>query len=307
MAGKTQLPPLNALRAFGAVGRHLSFAKAAEELHVTPAAVSQQIKNLEAHLGQRLFSRNGRHTELTEAGRQLLPGIEDGFRELEGAVQACRKQQHGDYISCSTVGGFASRWLVPRLPRWMAASPDIDIRISTSRELVGLEPQGIDLAVRLTNGEVPGFHTEFLLREQVVPLCSPRLLDADPPLKEPGDLRHYQLIHFTPATGRLNTRWADWLEIAGVTNVDLNRGIFLNDGTAALSAAIAGQGVVLAPRVIAGQELEMSTLVIPFDIELPTDLAWYIILPESNLARPEIRAFMDWLLEEAREPIQSRD
>ena len=110
-----------------------------------------------------------------------------------------------------------------------------------------------------------------------------------------------------PATGRLNTRWADWLEIAGVNDVDLNRGIFLNDGTAALSAATAGQGVVLAPRVIAGQELEMSTLVIPFDIELPTDMAWYIILPEANLARPEIRAFMDWLLEEAREPIRPRD
>ena len=303
----SQLPPLNALRAFGAVGRHLSFAAAARELHVTPAAVSQQIKNLEAHLGQRLFNRNGRHTELTEAGLQLLPGIEDGFRELESAVRAVRRQQRSDYISCSTVGGFASRWLVPRLPRWMAASPDIDIRISTSRELVGFELPGIDLAIRLTSGEVPGFRTEFLLREQVVPLCSPRLLGADPPLKEPGDLRHYQLIHFTPATGRLNTRWADWLEIAGVNDVDLNRGIFLNDGTAALNAAVAGQGVVLAPKVIAGQELEMSTLVIPFDIELPTELAWYVILPESNLARPEIRAFMDWLLEEAREPTEPRD
>ncbi|MBO20993.1 MAG: transcriptional regulator, partial [Rhodospirillaceae bacterium] len=201
--------------------------------------------------------------------------------------------------SCSTVGGFASRWLVPRLRGWTAETPDIDIRISTSRDLVGLQCQGIDLAIRLGTGKEPDFHTEILLQEQVVPLCSPRLLVGDPPLRQPDDLVNHQLIHFTPAAGQLNTRWADWLEIAGVEGIDLSRGIFLNDGSAALSAAIAGQGIVLAPKVIAGREIELETLVIPFDIELPTDHAWYIIMPPANLDRPEILAFRDWLLAEA--------
>lgn len=299
MIAEPPLPPLNALRAFGAVGRHLNFSRAAEELFVTPAAVSQQVKNLEDILGVVLFQRLGRNTTLTDAGRQLLPGVEAGFEELENAVRLCRSYGETKHISCSTVGGFASRWLVPRLRGWTAETPDIDIRISTSRDLVGLQGQGIDLAIRLGTGKEPDFHTEILLQEQVVPLCSPRLLVGDPPLRQPDDLANHQLIHFTPAAGQLNTRWADWLEIAGVEGIDLSRGIFLNDGSAALSAAIAGQGIVLAPKVIAGKEIELETLVIPFDIELPTDHAWYIIMPPANLDRPEILAFRDWLLAEA--------
>ena len=299
MKDRITFPPLNALRAFGAVGRQLSFGQAAEELHVTTAAVSQQIKNLESFLGVRLFHRHGRHIALTKAGRQLFPGVENGFGELEDTVRPFLTPKVAAYISCSTVGAFAARWLVPRLQRWRAAHSDIDIRISASGELVGFEAHGIDLAIRLGTGEEPGLHTEILLHEQVVPLCSPMLLDGDPPLRHPSDLRHHQLIHFTPPAGQLNTRWTDWLDIAGEDNVDPNRGIFLNEGTAALNAAIAGQGVVLAPRVIASQEIEMSTLVIPFEIELPTQLAWYIAIPETNLTRPEIVAFRDWLLAES--------
>lgn len=164
---------------------------------------------------------------------------------------------------------------------------------------MGFDGQGIDLAIRLGTGEETGLHTELLQSEQLVSLCSPTLLDQDPPLRHPSDLRHHQLIHFTPPVGQLNTRWSDWLKIAGVADVNPNRGIFLNEGMAAMNAAVAGQGVVLAPRVIASQELEMSTLVIPFEIALPTQLAWYIVMPESNLARSEIVAFRDWLLAES--------
>ncbi len=299
MNDQFMLPPLNALRAFVAVGRHLSFGQAAEELHVTTAAVSQQIKNLESFLGVPLFHRQGRHIALTEAGHQLFPGVESGFRELKDTLRPLLTPKAAAYISCSTVGAFAARWLVPRLPRWRAAHADIDIRISASGELVGFEGQGIDLAIRLGSGEEPGLHTDLLLRERVMPLCSPRLLDKSPPLRHPSDLRHHQLIHFIPPTGKLNTRWSDWLEIAGVDDVDPNRGIFLNDGTAALNAAIAGQGIVLAPFAIASLEVEMSTLVIPFEIELPTEVAWYIVMPETNLARSEIMNFRDWLLAES--------
>ncbi len=148
MKDRITFPPLNALRPFGAVGRHLSFGQAAEELHVTTAAVSQQIKNLESFLGVQLFHRHGRHIALTEAGRQHFPGVENGFRELEDTVRPILTPK-AVYISCSTVGAFAARWLVPRLQRWGAAHSDIDIRISASGELVGFEGQGIDLAIRL--------------------------------------------------------------------------------------------------------------------------------------------------------------
>jgi len=300
MNNRNLFPPLNALRAFDSVGRHLSFGRAAAELHVTKAAVSQQIKNLEGFLAVRLFHRNGRSLALTDAGRQLLPGIENGFRELNNAVRPFCTPRAASYISCSTVGALAARWLVPRLQRWMTVQPDIDIRISTTGELEGFEGQGIDLAIRLGRGAEPGLHADLLTREQVVPLCSPTLLEHNLPLQSPNDLRHHQLIHFTPPSGQLNTRWTDWLDIAGAAEVDPDRGIYLNDGTAAISAAVAGQGVVLAPRLIASQELEMSTLVMPFDIALPTQLAWYIVMPEANLARAEIVAFRDWLLAEAK-------
>lgn len=300
MSDRFIFPPLNALRAFGAVGRHLSFGRAAEELHVTAAAVSQQIKNLEGFLGVQLFRRHGRRIALTEAGRQLLPGIEKGFGELEDALRPFSTPSKATYISCSTVGAFAARWLVPRLQRWMAAYPDIDIRISAFRDVIDFAEQDIDLAIRLVTGEESVLHSEFLLQERVVPMCSPTLLDSEFPLRHPSDLRHHQLIHFTPQAGQLNTRWADWMDIAGVDDVDPNRGIFLNEGAAALNAAVAGQGVVLAPSGIAGQEIEASTLIIPFEIELPTHLAWYIIMPEANLARPEIVAFKEWLLDESR-------
>lgn len=298
MSSEPLLPPLNALRAFGVVGRHLSFGRAAKELHVTPAAVSQQIKNLESFLRVQLFRRQGRRVVLTEAGREFLPGIENGFSELKSAVRQLREADNVKYISCSTVGAFASRWLVPRLARWITAHPEIDIRISATGELVGFDAQGIDLAIRLGAGDEPGLYTELLQRDEVVPLCSPMLLEQEPPLQQPADLHHHQLIHFTPPTGQLNTRWADWLDIANVADVDPKRGLFLNDGMAALNAAIAGQGVVLAPRLIASDDLAMSTLIIPFDIALPTQLAWYIVMPKTNLKRPEIAAFRDWLLAE---------
>ena len=133
-----------------------------------------------------------------------------------------------------------------------------------------------------------------------MPLCSPSILGQDPPLRKPEDLINHQLIHFAPTGGRINTRWADWLELNEIDNVDPNRGMLLSNGMAALNAAIAGQGVVLAPKTLASDDLERGTLVVPFYIELPTDFAWYVIAPSENMARPEIRAFKEWLISEAK-------
>ena len=300
MSRNPPIPPLNALKAFRSVGRHLGFSMAAEELHVTPAAISQQIKNLEAILGVVLFHRNGRETQLTEAGQVLLPGIEKGFNELENAVRVCRAHGDSSYISCNTVGAFAARWLVPRLPNWTERHPKVDVRISTTSEWVTFDRQDIDLAVRLSTGQEDGLQTELLQVEKIVPLCSPSILGQDPPLRKPEDLINHQLIHFAPTGGRINTRWADWLALTKVDSVDPNRGIFLSNGMAALNAAIAGQGIVLAPKTLASDDLERGTLVVPFDIELPTDFAWYVIAPSENMKRPEIRAFKEWLISEAK-------
>jgi len=297
----TKLPPLNALRGFEAVARHMSFSGAAKELRVSSAAVSQQIKNLESFLGFQVFNRQGRRIKLTETGRRILPGIEKGFQNMTDALQPYLTIVPATYLSCSTVGAFASRWLVPRLSRWTALHPDIDVRISATSELVDFDRMGIDLSIRLGTGDWGELYSERLLLEEVVPLCSPDLLEGDLPLCLPTDLSRHQLIHFTPPLGRLNTKWSDWAEIAGVEDIDLSRGLFFNDGTMALNAAMLGQGVVLAPRVMASKELSTGTLVIPFEIKLPTDLAWYFVTPKHNLKRPEIQAFREWLFDELEE------
>ncbi len=291
----TKLPPLNALRGFEAVARHMSFSAAAKELRITSAAISQQIKNLEDFLGVRVFSREGRQIKLTETGHRILPGVEKGFQNLADALQPYLITTSAAYLSCSTVGAFASRWLVPRLTDWTALHPDIDVRISATGELVDFERMGVDMAIRLGTGDWGELYSERLLLEEVVPLCSPDLLKGEMPLHVPTDLSRHQLIHFTPPFGQLNTKWSDWIEIAGVEEIDLSRGLFFNDGSMALNAATRGQGVVLAPRVLATEELSTGTLVIPFNIKLPTDLAWYIVTPTINLKRPEVTAFCDWL------------
>jgi len=297
----TKLPPLNALRGFEAVARHMNFSAAADELQITSSAMSQQIKNLENFLGVQVFNRMARRIELTEVGRRILPGIERGFENLFDAVYPYLNSVSADHISCSTVGSFAAKWLVPRLSDWTNQYPHIDVRVSATGEMVEFERMGIDFAIRLGTGDWGELHTELLLAEEVIPLCSPDLLEGDMPLRVPADLSHHQLIHFTPPFGQLNTKWSDFLEIAGVDDVDLKRGLSFDDGTAALHAASRGQGVVLAPRVLASEELSVGTLVAPFEISLPTDLAWYIVMPKQNLNRSEIIAFRDWLIDVATE------
>jgi LysR family transcriptional regulator, glycine cleavage system transcriptional activator len=303
MSDFSNLPPLNALRGFEAVARNLSFSAAAKELRISPAAVSQQIKNLEDFLGVQVFNRQGRRILLTEAGLQMLPGVEKGFRNMADAVQPYLASFSADHLSCSVVGAFAARWLVPRLPSWTTLHPNIDVRISATGEVVEFERMGIDVAIRLGAGDWGELYSELLLPEEVVPLCSPDLLEGEIPLRVPADLGHHQLIHFTPPFGQLNTKWSDWMAIAGVEGIDITRGLFTNDGTMALNAATRGQGVVLAPRVLATEELSSGMLVIPFDHKLPTDLAWYIVIPKPNLKRPEVVAFRDWLISESKELI----
>jgi LysR family glycine cleavage system transcriptional activator len=229
------LPPLNALRAFESAARCLSFKQAAEELHVTPAAVSQQIKALEHYLGLPLFRRANRVLQLTPAAQAGLPKVQEGFACLAEAMEQFRARAKSPMLTISVAPSLAAKWLVPRLHRFAAVHPDIDMRISASMALVDgrsraaladFRRDGIDLAIRFGRGKYPGFQVDKLFSVAIVPMCSPRLLEGEYPLREPEDLRHHVLLH--DDTLSLDDRrpdWGMWLKAAGVRQqVDANRG-----------------------------------------------------------------------------------
>ena len=292
---------INGIRVFEAAARLSSFANAASELNVTPAAVSQQIKKIENRLGVQLFERTGRNIKLTEVGNRLHSSVSDALFGLDEAVGRAKDRSVSNHISISTVGAFAARWLVPRLDHWRAANPDVDIRVSSSGQLVDFDQDQIDLAIRIGDGQYLGLFSELLSPETIVPLCHPSLLDGGHPLNTPEDLVHHTLIHFKPVIGDINTDWEDWLVTAGVEGVDHNRGLFFNDYFVAVNAAMTGQGVLLSPRTFIADDLRSKMLVVPFGHKVPQKLGWYIVMPQSNLEQPKIAGFKDWLLSEAAE------
>lgn len=304
-----RLPPLNALRAFEAAARHLSFSKAAQELHVTPAAISHQIKALEDHLGVQLFRRLNRGLILTEAARKGLPKLQEGFQSLtEAAAQFC--DQAGESIlTVWAAPSMAAKWLVPRLARFAALHPGIEMRVFANVSLMDTKnslqmatslfrEQGIDLAIRFGQGHYPGCQVDKLYSVAAVPLCSPRLLKGRHPLRQPDDLRYHTLIHDdTPYEGR--PTWADWLKAAAVEGIEATRGLHFNQVSLALGAAVDGQGVVLSLKPLAAHDLTAGRLIMPFDLSLPLQYAYYVICPEETAGLPKIVAFREWLLREA--------
>ncbi|MDX1606289.1 MAG: transcriptional regulator GcvA [Candidatus Competibacterales bacterium] len=305
-----RLPPLNALRAFEAAARHLSLARAAAELHVTPAAVSQQIRTLEETLGLRLFQRRPRGLVLTAAARAGLPRLREGFAGLTEGVKRIRQYAERRTLTVWMTPSFAAKWLVPRLHRFAGAHPEIDMRIAASSQLIaggidtiGLDAdtfriKGIDVAIAFGTGKHPGCQSRRLLEVSAVPLCSPKLLEGAHPLRRPEDLRHHVLLHDeTVYAGRPS--WADWLATAGVTGIDADRGRYFNQVALALDAAIEGQGVVLSLRPLAEPDLASGRLVLPFGPALKLEHAYYVVHPEEVDGEVRVAAFRDWLLSEA--------
>lgn len=290
-----RLPPLTALRAFEAAARHLSFTRAAAELHVTQTAISHQIKTLEAHLGLRLFRRLPRALLLTEEGQTYLPAVRAAFDQIAAATERLTTSGSGGTLTVSVLPSFAAKWLVPRLGRFRADHPEIDLRISATWHLVDFAREDVDLAIRLGRGVYPGLHVDRLLGEETFPVCSPALIGGSRPLKAPADLGKHTLLH-DDAT----RTWRLWLEVAGVSDVDPERGPIFNDSSMLLQAAIDGQGVALGRSALVAADLAAGRLVKPFDVVLPFDLAYYLVCPEASADRPKIVAFRDWLLAEAR-------
>jgi LysR family glycine cleavage system transcriptional activator len=295
------LPPLNSLRAFEAAARHLSFKQAAGELHVTPAAVSHQIRTLEEYCGTPLFHRLARALRLTEAGQAALPPLREGFDKLAEAAEAMRAGERGGILTVSVAPTFGAKWLIPRLDRFRAMHPEFDVRIDASYTLVNFAADGVDVALRFGRGVYRNLRSECLMAEVSLPVCSPRLLERDPPLRRPEDLRHHTLLHVQWRTeDDAAPSWRMWLRAAGVEGVDVERGPRFSIEGLALEAAIEGQGVALTGAVLVEGDLKAGRLVRPFPPSLSqaTAFCYYLVYPEAKAGDPKVMAFRDWVLAE---------
>ena len=307
------LPPLTALRTFEAVARLKSFTKAANELYVTRAAVSHQIKNLEEYLGFQLIKRQTRSISLTPAAEAALPKLREGFNNLSDAVHLMSSHQSNENINVWMAPSFASKWLVPRLHSFSLKYPEIDMQISGNIGLVDTAEHGnvsmeeifrsndVDVAIRFGSGNYPGCVVNKLFSVKAIPLCSPDLLnDPEKPLNTPEDLKYHTLLHDnTDYEGR--PEWKAWLKHAGVTGVKVDRGLRFNHISLAMDAAIDGQGVLMGIETLARSDIEAGRLCQPFELSLPLKRSYYVIRPESmDSNRHAVDAFIEWIIEEAK-------
>ncbi len=296
-------PPLKSLKTFEAAARLLSFSKAAEELFVTPGAVSQQIKLLENMLGIKLFKRMHRRILLTDAGQCLLPGIQLGFQSLNDAVESMGVMKNNQPVTISAAPSFASKWLVPRLRRLQDRHPEIEIRIDTSMEVIDLARSDIDIGIRFGGGNYPGMQTDLLICEQVYPVCSPDLIDPKKPLDNPSDLLGYPLLHYATANFDLGAGWPDWnmwLKAAGINYDDAHHGLTFIQQQLLIQSALEAQGVALVGSVSVIDDIKSGKLIKPFELAFELEFSYYFVTTPTKANWPAIIAIREWMLDEAR-------
>ena len=280
--------PLNALRVFEAVATRLSFADAADALHVTPAAVSMQIRTLEDYLRVPLFRRSGRAIALSAEGALLLPGVRRGLSELQEAMQQLRQDRSGGALNISTLASFLQKWLLPRLPQFHDRHPHIELSIHTSRDPVDFAQCDFHAALRMSSAPTPGLYNEKLLDEWFVPVCSRELLARHGPLRTPADLKRYPLLRSSDESWSL---WrhpgaeADWHE----------RGAAFDDSLTVLAGAEQGQGLALTRWALAAQDLANGRVVRASERIVPCPRAYYFVCPEGYLALPKLQHLLEWL------------
>lgn len=292
---RRDMPNLTQLRAFEATARNLSVSKAAGDLNVTHAAVSQQLRALEAWLGFKLFRRAGRSILLTEAGQHYFAAVREAFDAIETETVRLRQADTDRPLHVTTTSAFASRWLVPRLPRFQAAHPEVQLRLNPSTGLVDFTREDVDIGIRYGDGDWPGLTAEPFVGGRLVPLCSPAYLENSPPLRRPQDMANHHLLHDSDYA-----EWEKWLAAAGATNVDARRGVIFSLTTLGYQAAIDGQGLILGLASLVQDDLEAGRLTIPF--EPPPDrrhAAYHIVSRAGQPLRAAAVTFRDWLLEEA--------
>jgi LysR family glycine cleavage system transcriptional activator len=294
------LPPLNALRAFECAARHLSFKKAADELHVTPPAIGHQIRNLEDFLGVPLFHRLNRAVLLTDAAQVCLPDLREGFQRLAAGVDRIKGHGGRGVLVVNVAPTFAIKWLVPRLTRFQARHPQITVRVETTTTIVELMRGGIDLAIRFCGDINAGLAAETLFQEEVAPVCAPRLMEGPHPLRRPEDLRRHTLIHLEgESADPSQPDWPAWLKAAGVTGVDLGSGLYFTQTVTAAQAAIDSQGVALLGQTCLLDDLAAGRLIRPFALGFPVAYAYRMVSPQATFHQPNVTAFRSWLRAEA--------
>ena len=300
-----QVYPLNSLRAFEASARHLSFVKAAEELYVTPAAVSHQVKKLEEYVGVQLFRRLPRGLLLAEPGQVLMHDLREVFLQLDVAMERLKKTDKAGPLTISVAPVFAVKWLAPRLEKFSIRCPDIDVRVSSSLGVIDFQSDGFDAAIRFGRGHYAGLDSIALFTEHVTPMCSPRLADEQHPLREPNDLKHYTLLHDdSMAYDPEAPDWSTWLETAGANVVDVSRGSHFSHPDHALQATIDGTGVMLGWLNMAAGDLSAKRLIRPFDLVLPMGSTFYLVYPKAYANRTKLAEFREWIVEETTAYLQ---
>jgi LysR family glycine cleavage system transcriptional activator len=296
---RRRLPPLNALRAFEAAARHLNFSRAADELSVTPGAVSQQIQNLEDYVGVALFKRTPKGLLLTDPAQIALPALREAFDRLAEAASMLTAAVDGRRLTVTVPPSFASKWLLPRLGGFEALHPEVDVWVSADNELTDFASGEVDLAIRYGSGRYAGLETIRLMHETVLPVASPTLLEAQP-LEAPADLAGQVLLHDgSPDADPSCPDWTMWLAARGVKGVDGSRGPRFNQSSLVIEAAVGGRGVALAKRTLAQADLDAGRLVVPLQIATAVDFAYYLVHPKTKGRLPQVKAFIAWIGEQA--------
>ncbi len=289
-----KLPPLNALRAFEAAARHQSFTRAAEELSVTQAAVSHQVKALEDRLQLRLFERHGRGLWLTDEGELYLPFLRQAFDLIADGTDLVQNHEAHGPLSVTMLPTFAVRWFIPRLGSFQKAHPDIEVRIATTERSVDFAREDVDLGIRYGKGQWSDLECDKLFEDRYVAVCSPSMMRGETPLERPEDLRNFSLLHDGD-----DEDWRFWLTALHVKGVDSKKGLFFDTHDQALEAAAAGLGVALGSRVIVQDDLDDGRLVMPFGDLTDENLSHYLVYPKGALRKPKVAAFRSWLMNEA--------
>ncbi len=292
-----RLPPLTALRAFEAAARHMSFAQAAEELNVTPAALSFQIKSLEQHLGCPVFRRLNRAVELTEEGALLQPGVADGFVALQAAWRSVQRRLNSATLTVTAGPGFTAKWLAPRLFTFAQANPDIELRFSASLQLVDFERDDVDVAIRFGQGSDENFYSKRIINEWIAPMVSPELAGQ---LRKPADLTRLPLLHDDHTSFlQPHPNWEVFLQACKLEPPEEN-GPHFSQSDHAIDAALASAGVVLGRISMAEAHLKDGRLVMPLPIAMRLNAAYRILCPRGSETRPQVARFIEWVAEETK-------
>jgi LysR family glycine cleavage system transcriptional activator len=288
-----RLPPLNAVRAFEAAARRGNFNHAAEELNVTPSAISHQVRTLEDFFGTKLFQRSGRSVELTTKSRDFLRSATQALDQINAASQRMMRRPEGNLLNISVSPTFAAGWLVPRISEFQTDHPELEIRMVTATSFTDFLNSDIDLSIDYSRGDFPnGVSSLHLMTEHCVPVCSPEYMRAHGPLTKPEDIRNCTLLHVLARPGQ----WRNWMHVAGVDDIDAERGPKFPSTPLSLEAARSSGGIAISNLEFVEDQLRNGTLVAPFQVEVPSQSGYFLVYPVEHADEPKIDTFRQWIL-----------